>query len=447
MKKRILFFSVLISVILLAVQFVLLKKQSAKKTFNLSKTIITQEVLAQTTDGSSAEGTIHNLGFGPSNGARIEAMIEKIRPDSPYLGYGDEIVAKAKEFNLDPLMIIITIKESQLCADNGANVPGGSDPDNFNCGNITWEAAQFGADVSSWNATQGAYVDERYFTFVPTMEDGLGLFFDYIDNPLYQGKTLGQFYDVYNPCSDRVNQEKGYACGAKEADDMLQLLSQYAGEPCSGADCAIGTSPEGKTFGAIPPLTLVVRPNTPNSYVINQATATVLGGNKIKSPKPSGPCEIGSPDEPKWEKINEYDQYFAAAAEEFGFDGNILKAMAMIESDGQGHYAPDGSILTGCDQYGGGCAKGIMQVKPEIWYDPEGSIGRQIGADPLIPEGNIRLAAKLMSDWTRETGTWENAITQKYHPGTGQYGLTQDGYIDLVNDHLEELDAASKSCQ
>lgn len=149
-------------------------------------------------------------------------------------------------------------------------------------------------------------------------------------------------------------------------------------------------------------------------------------------------CQLGGPNSAEWEKLNEYDEFFIAAAEEFAFDANILKAMAMIESDGQGHFAPDGSVLTGCDQYGGGCAKGIMQIKPAIWYDPKDSIGRQIGADPLLPEGNIRLAAKLMADWTRETGSWENAITQKYHPGTGQHGLTQGGYVTTVKGYLEK---------
>jgi len=261
---------------------------------SLWKNALAQQVLAQETENAGS-GTIHDLGFGPSNGRRIDSMIEKIRPNSPLIGYGDDIVSFAKQFNIDPLMIIITMKESQLCSDNGANVPGGSDPDNFNCGNITWKAAQDGADVSRWNASQGAYVDERYFTFVPTMEDGLGLFFDYIDNPLYQGKTLGQFYDIYNPCSDPVNQEKGYACGAKEAEPMLDLLRQYAGEPCAGNDCVIGTLPEDSNFGSIAPLTLTVRPKSADSWVINQAFAEVIGARKSLPGSSPGRGKPGQP--------------------------------------------------------------------------------------------------------------------------------------------------------
>jgi hypothetical protein len=237
--------------------------------------IIPQTIYAQSNETTA--GTIHNLGFGPSNAERVEAMIKKLRPTSPYLGHGNEIIQFAKEFNVDPLMIIITIKESQLCSDTGANSPGGSDPDNFNCGNITWEAAQDGADVGKWNAKPGVTVDGHLFTFVGTMKDGLGLFYDYIDNPLYRGKTLAEFYDIYNPCSDPANQAKGYACGAKEADEMLGYLRDYAGEPCSGSDCTIGSSPGGSGFENISELTLTVRPKTSDSWVINQAFAEVIG--------------------------------------------------------------------------------------------------------------------------------------------------------------------------
>lgn len=252
--------------------------------------LIVQQVFAQ----ESGNGTIHDLGFGPSNGARIDAMIEKIRPTSPLIGYGDDIVKFAKEFNIDPLMIIITMKESQLCSDTGANVPGGSDPDNFNCGNITWDAAQDGADIERWNASPGETVDGHVFTYVQTMEDGLGLFFDYIDNSLYQGKTLAEFYDIYNPCSDPANQTRGYACGAKEAEPMLDLLKQYAGEACTGSECSVGTLPEGTRFGAIAPLTLVVRPKTPDSWVINQAYAQVVGGAAPSQPGSTRPSANAS---------------------------------------------------------------------------------------------------------------------------------------------------------
>lgn len=153
-------------------------------------------------------------------------------------------------------------------------------------------------------------------------------------------------------------------------------------------------------------------------------------------------CPLGSPATTEWAPVNEYDSYFTQAAEEFGVPANVLKAMAMIESGGVGHYDANGNVIQGCDRYGQGCAIGIMQVKPEVWYDPQDSIGKQIGADPNTPEGNIRLAAKLMADFIKETGSWENAITQKYHPGVGQFGLSPDGYVLQVKDYLIELEAA-----
>lgn len=149
-------------------------------------------------------------------------------------------------------------------------------------------------------------------------------------------------------------------------------------------------------------------------------------------------CEIGTSKTTGWEKINEYDTYFANAAKEFSFDGNILKAMAKIESGGAGQFDANGNVLAGPDQYGGCAAMGVMQIKPCFWGETAGAIN----ADLMQPEGNIRTAAKLMADWTKETGSWENAITQRYHPGTGQFGLTQSGYVATVKNYLQELQGA-----
>lgn len=151
----------------------------------------------------------------------------------------------------------------------------------------------------------------------------------------------------------------------------------------------------------------------------------------------SDPCEVGAPNTPKWQNINEYDAYFAGASKEFGVPAHVLKSMAYIESGGAGHYV-NGSVITGSDQYGGGASVGIMQIKPSYWS----GVAEGIGADLFDPEGNIRTAAKLMSDWTAETGSWENAITQRYHPGTGQHGTTQSQYVATVKSLMTELDAA-----
>lgn len=173
-----------------------------------------------------AAGTIQNMGFGPSDAARIDNLIRNLRPGSPLIGHGDDIIRYAQEFNVDPLMVILFLNESGFCADNGVVSPGGSNPDNYNCGGITWPAAQSATDTGRWSARAGPSANGHVFTFVPTPEDGIGLFFDYLGgNSLYVGKTLGEFYDIYNPCSDPGNGGQ-FACGAEAMQDMLNTLSE-----------------------------------------------------------------------------------------------------------------------------------------------------------------------------------------------------------------------------
>lgn len=92
-------------------------------------------------------------------------------------------------------MIIIFKNESQFCNDNGVVSPGGSDPDNYNCGGILWPSAQAETDTARWHAASGPSANGHIFTFVPTVQDGLGLFFDYSSASFYQGMTIQAFYD------------------------------------------------------------------------------------------------------------------------------------------------------------------------------------------------------------------------------------------------------------
>ncbi len=72
---------------------------------------------------SGAEGTLGNLGFGPSDGARIDRAIAARTPRSPLVGHGAAIVAAATGAGLDPLLIVgVWALESQLCT-NGLNTP------------------------------------------------------------------------------------------------------------------------------------------------------------------------------------------------------------------------------------------------------------------------------------------------------------------------------------
>jgi len=164
-----------------------------------------------------------------------------------------------------------------------------------------------------------------------------------------------------------------------------------------------------------------------------------LGVTTVQAQKRDGgdtnACVIGSPDDPKWAPINEYDAFFTRAAEEFGVDGNLLKAMAYIESGGQGH-APGGKVLERDDGFGDGLSIGLMQVKPSIWQSlvPD--------ADAYDAQGNIRLGAAIMAKAIRDYGSWEKALTTVYFPANDPNGTTQQDYVDMVNELMTELGGA-----
>jgi hypothetical protein len=48
-----------------------------------------------------------------------------------------------------------------------------------------------------------------------------------------------------------------------------------------------------------------------------------------------------------------------------------------------------------------------------------------------------------MALFIEETGSWENAIREKYHPGTSPQGTTPQMYVDTINSLRDELEAAN----
>jgi hypothetical protein len=115
------------------------------------------------------------------------------------------------------------------------------------------------------------------------------------------------------------------------------------------------------------------------------------------------------------------DPLFISAAQEFGLDPALLKAMAYIESGGT--FSND---LSRDDGFGDGLSVGVMQVKPSIWG------GLVPGADPYTPEGNIRLGAAIMKQAIDQYGSWEAALTNVYFPTDDPNGNTQAWYVDQV---------------
>ncbi len=166
----------------------------------------------------------------------------------------------------------------------------------------------------------------------------------------------------------------------------------------------------------------------------------LVQAQQLEQPDASGgACEIGSPNNERWAAINEYDAFFVQAAEEFNVDAHLIKAMAWIESGGQGHIDPstgqpwvryDGFVDHNGRQ---NPSIGLMQVKPGIWQSlvPD--------ADAYDPLGNIRLGAAIMANAIQEHGSWENALTRVYFPANDPNGTTQQMYVDRVNQLMAEL--------
>lgn len=235
---------------------------------------------------TATSGTVENLGFGPSGGNRIDNMIKTLRPTSPMLGQGNFIVDLAKEFNVDPLIIILTINESQMCTDTGVVSPADNpQKPNYNCGGIIWEAAQnIGPQgIARWHASDDNRIAfNHHFTFVPSVEDGMGLLMNYIGvTSLYKGKNLSDFYSIYNPCEDPARTDD-ISCGAGEAIHMIELLKQYAGEPST--DPSAYTPSSSSQSQQIPYACVVVKvgdPQDPTPTCSLPSTPTTSTGNFV----------------------------------------------------------------------------------------------------------------------------------------------------------------------
>jgi hypothetical protein len=81
---------------------------------------------------TGARPTIHDLGLGPSDAARIARFIASLQPDSPLVAEAGGILTLGQRFGIDPLLIVVWKVESQMDT-VGLNVPG-------NGGNLIWAA-------------------------------------------------------------------------------------------------------------------------------------------------------------------------------------------------------------------------------------------------------------------------------------------------------------------
>lgn len=150
-----------------------------------------------------------------------------------------------------------------------------------------------------------------------------------------------------------------------------------------------------------------------------------------------------------WSNVARWEPFYTQAGTEEGIAPLMLVAFSLVESNAQ-HYTDGGMtfkgsfnparglygniVVRGSDTFDDVPAVGMMQVK--LGYHaaayPE--------ADGYTPLGNLRLAARLLKKWIAETGSWEEALKQKYHPGNDrQSGVTQAEYIRSIRDIIAEV--------
>lgn len=167
--------------------------------------------------------TIHNLGFGPSDGARVDRMVRAIRPQSPLVGKGELIVRLGQAHKVDPLLIMQWHLESQM-GTTGVNSP-------ENGGNLTWAAAR--PYAREYGCTPGPTSLNHLWAACPSVEAGLGIWFNYVGSRYKSFANLDQYFNTYNPCSDPGNIKNGFPCGTRAGNTTMQLIRKYAGPPTS----------------------------------------------------------------------------------------------------------------------------------------------------------------------------------------------------------------------
>lgn len=187
----------------------------------------------------------------------------------------------------------------------------------------------------------------------------------------------------------------------------------------------------------------LVKPDTPTPTVpptVPPAPPTVPPTVPTTIQFPKGPIKTKGPkgqDLGSWDDLARWEPMFTNAVKEFGsaYGPLLLACFAVVESGGH-HYRHDG--MTGLrDEVvtGGGNppSVGIMQVVCGL------HAGQIPDADCYTPSGNIRIAAKLLTQWIKSEGSWEAALTNKYHPGTDpKSGYTPQTYIDTVRKLIAE---------
>jgi len=234
-------------------------------------------------DGAIRTASIHDLGFGPSDAARVERLIHAIKPTSPLVGQGEMILHLGQQFGIDPLLIAQWQLESGMDT-VGLNIPG-------NGGNMIWAAARPYAD--RYGCTQGASSLGHAWASCPSVSAGLGIWFEYVGT-FYppRANTLVEYASIYDPCSDPGNIALGLPCGENYATLLLGLVRHNAGAPVAAVP-PVGSG----TCGPLLPL----KSSVDNLTLPDAASAVfqvVLGGRSLPVTQGWGPSPLGG--EPTW---------------------------------------------------------------------------------------------------------------------------------------------------
>jgi hypothetical protein len=170
-------------------------------------------------DDAIRRASIHDLGFGSSDAARIDRLIASLQPRSPLIGQGETILHLGQAFGIDPLLIAQWQLESNM-GTVGLNSPG-------NGGNMLWLAAKPYAD--QYGCTPGPSSTGHQWAACPDVRAGLGIWFNYVGVFYKATADLADYARIYDPCSDPGN--AGLPCGDHYAGLLLDLVRTHAGSP------------------------------------------------------------------------------------------------------------------------------------------------------------------------------------------------------------------------
>jgi len=170
-------------------------------------------------DDAISRVSIHDLGFGPTDAARIERLIAAINPQSPLVGQGAAILHLGQQFGIDPLLIAQWQLESNM-GTVGINSPG-------NGGNMIWAAAA--PYAAHYGCSPGPSSTGHQWAACPNVRAGLGIWFNYVGVFYRQTADLADYARIYDPCSDPGN--AGLPCGDRYSGLLLDLVRIHAGPP------------------------------------------------------------------------------------------------------------------------------------------------------------------------------------------------------------------------